>query len=175
MGDFKLLVDYYPFNKGSFHVTGGFFLGKSILANAYNTSPVVSDEKHANGNYKYWGTSGPELGTGLKSYTVVSDKQGNINADAKVNSFKPYLGIGFGNPVPKKALNVSFDFGVQFWGKPSLWTVLSDNDGQGYQKVDRNRILNDEDYCEDIKDGLKIAEKIFVYPVLTVRLNGRIF
>ena len=175
IGDFKLLADWYPSATGSFHVTAGFFIGRSKLVKAYNTSPLVSDEKNSLGEYKYWGAAGPELGNGAASYTVVSDAYGNINADVKVNSFKPYIGIGVGRAVPTNRLNVSFDFGVQFWGKPSLWKNISDNDGNGYRKVDRDKIVNDEDYCDDIKDGLKIAEKVIVYPVLTVRLNGRIF
>ena len=178
MGDFRLLADYYPSATGSFHITAGFFIGRGTLVKAYNTSPVVSDEKNSLGEYKYWGSSGPELGKApWDIYTVVSDNNGNIKADVKVNSFKPYLGIGVGRAVPTNRLNVSFDFGVQFWGKPSLWTTMKDaysTEGD-YQKVDRKKIINDEDYCDDIKDGLKIAEKIFVYPVLTVRLNGKIF
>jgi hypothetical protein len=111
----------------------------------------------------------------MKTYTVVSDNQGNISADLKVNSFKPYIGIGVGRAIPTNRLNVSFDFGVQFWGRPSVWAYISDNDGKSYRKADRDMITNDEDYCNDIKDVLKTAEKVIVYPVLTVRLNGRIF
>lgn len=175
MADWKLLADWYPFRNSTFHLTAGFFVGKSKLLDAHNISPVVSDEKNSLGEYMYWGTSGPELGSGLNTYTVVSDENGNITADVKVNSFKPYIGIGWGRPIPKKDLNVSFDFGVQFWGKPGLYTKISDNDGQSYRKVDRNRITNDQDYCDDIRDAIKTAQKIVVYPTLTVRLSGKIF
>ena len=150
-------------------MTGGFFLGKSILANAYNTSPVVSDEKHANGNYKYWGTSGPELGTGLKSYTVVSDKQGNINADAKVNSFKPYLGVGFGRAVPKGRIGFSFDLGVQFWGTPGVYAGVKDDFGNFHEKkLEKGDVKND-----DTDKFFDTMSKIVVYPVLSFRLSGR--
>ncbi len=167
MGDFKLLADIYPTKKTQFHFTAGFFVGKSKLASATTTNHFL--------NKTYWGNSGPELGTALNTYTVVSDAEGHVNLDLKVNSFKPYIGIGFGRPVPSKRLNVSFDFGVQFWGKPALWTNIDDNDGTEFRKVERDRILNTQDYCDDIRDGLEIMEKVVVYPVLTVRLNGRIF
>lgn len=174
MGDLKLLVDAYPFKESSFHVTAGFFIGKSKFITAHTTNHFI--------NEGYWGNSGPELGDlkdplHPKTYTVVSDNEGAINVDLKVNSFKPYLGIGFGRPIPKSRLDVSFDFGVQFWGKPELWTKMKGNslEDSGYQKVDRDRIVNTQDYCDDIRDGMKIMEKVIVYPVLTLRLNGRIF
>ncbi|MBQ9645079.1 MAG: hypothetical protein IJV24_01815 [Prevotella sp.] len=167
MGDFKLLLDYYPFKKGTFRVTAGAYIGSSKLATVKTTNHFI--------NQGYWGNSGPELGNASQTYTVVSDAEGHVNVDAKVGSFKPYLGIGVGRAVPKKNLNVCFDFGVQFWGKPAAWTLIDDNVGSAFRKVDKDRILSDKDYCQDIRDGLKTAEKIFVYPVLTVRLNGRIF
>jgi len=167
MGDLKLLVDAYPSKKSSFHFTAGFYLGKSTMLKANNTSTFI--------NKSYWGNSGPELGTTSSTYTVVSDPNGNINAEMRINSFKPYIGVGFGRAVPKNRLNVSFDFGVQFWGKPSLWTTISDDYGKEFRKVERDRITNTQDYCDDIRDGLEIMEKVIVYPVMTVRLNGRIF
>jgi hypothetical protein len=47
--------------------------------------------------------------------------------------------------------------------------------GTSYQKVDKDKILSTEDYCDDIRDGIKTGEKIIAYPVLTLRVNGRIF
>ena len=44
-----------------------------------------------------------------------------------------------------------------------------------YRKVSKNRITNpDKDY-QDVKDAVKTIEKIGVYPVLKLRINGRIF
>ena len=167
MGDFKLLFDYFPSSTGLFHITAGAYIGKSQLAKATTTNTFI--------NSTYWGNSGPELGSASQTYTVVSDNEGRINAEAKVNSFKPYIGIGVGRAVPTNRLNVSFDFGVQFWGKPELWTNIDDNFGTQYRKVETDKILGTQDYCKDIKDALDIVDKVIVYPVLTVRLNGRIF
>ncbi|MBR1484574.1 MAG: hypothetical protein IJ612_02640 [Prevotella sp.] len=167
MGDLKLLVDYYPLKKSSFHVTAGAYIGKSKLATAYSTNHFL--------NQGYWGNSGPEMGSASQTYTIVSDPDGSVTADVKVNSFKPYLGIGFGRAVPNNRISVCFDFGVQFWGKPSLWTKIDDNLGTEYRKVEKSRILSQQDWCSDVIDALDIAEKIIVYPVLTLRVNGRIF
>lgn len=168
MNDFKLLVDVYPFKQSGFHLTAGAYIGSSKLIEAKSVDHFI--------NESYWGIAGPELGSGSNTYTVVSDDQGVIHADVKVNSFKPYLGIGFGRAVPKGRVACSFDMGVQFWGKPAAWTTISDDYGNSYQKVDRNRITNDsESAYEDIRDGIKTAEKIFIYPTLTFRICGRIF
>lgn len=168
MGDFKLLVDVYPFKSSSFRLTAGAYIGQSKLVQAKSLDHFI--------NERYWGNSGPELGTATNTYTVVSDNSGVINVDLKVNSFKPYIGFGFGRAVPKGRVGVCFDMGVQFWGKPGVYTNISDNYGNGYQRVERKRITNDsESAYEDIRDGIKIGEKVFGYPVITLRINGRIF
>ena len=167
MGDLKLLFDLYPSKKSSFRFTAGAYIGNSKLVTAKSTNHFI--------NKGYWGNSGPELGNGTNTYTVVSDKNGAINADLKTNSFKPYLGLGFGRAIPKNRVSVSFEFGVQFWGTPGLWTDIDDNVGTKYRKIEKDRILSKQDWCDDFKDGLDIMEKVIVYPVLSLRLNGRIF
>lgn len=167
IGDLKLLLDYYPQKNRAFHFTVGAYIGSSKVASAVTTNHFI--------NQKYWGNSGPELGNSSNTYTVVSEPDGSVKADVKVNSFKPYVGLGFGRAVPNKNLSVCVDLGVQFWGKPSLWTKIDDNIGTEYRKVEKSKILSKQSYCEDIVDALDKAEKFIVYPVLTVRLNGRIF
>ena len=167
MGDFKLLLDFYPIKNNGFHLTAGAYVGNKTLAKANTTNHFI--------NQDYWGTSGPELGNASNTYTVVSDAQGVIHAEARVKSFKPYVGFGFGRAVPKSRVNVTCDFGVQFWGKPALWTNIDDNLGTEFRKVEKDRILSQQSYCDDIKDALDIVEKVIVYPVLTVLINGLIF
>lgn len=174
MSDFHLLFDYYPFKTSTFRITAGAYIGKSKLLEAENTHPFVKEAQ--------WGSAGLELGTGSDTYTVVSDANtGDVHADLKVNSFKPYIGIGFGRAVPKHRVGVQFDLGVQFWGKPEVWTNINSFDSNEgmfvtkYQKVDKDRITNPKDDYQDVKDAIKIIEKFSVYPVLTLRINGRIF
>jgi len=41
--------------------------------------------------------------------------------------------------------------------------------------VNTNRITNMKDDYQDIKDIIQDVKKINVYPVLNIRINGRIF
>ncbi len=167
MGDFNLLFDYYPFQTSTFRITAGAYFGKEKFVEATNANVFLKQSA--------WGNKGLELGTGAAPYTMVSDAQGNVKANVKVNSFKPYIGIGFGRAVPKHNIGMQFDLGVQFWGKPEVWTTINDEWGVSkYQKVDKDRITNpDKDY-QDVKDAVKLIEKLSVYPVLSFRLVGRI-
>ena len=97
----------------------------------------------------------------------------------KVNAFKPYVGIGFGRAVTKHRVGVQFDLGVQFVGRPGMFGNVKyfDYDAGDFvtrtERLERGRITNDE--YEDIDDAIRIMEKFRVYPVLKIRVNGRIF
>ena len=175
--DFKLLFDWYPFKTSSFHATAGFFVGGSTLVDVYNKEEFI--------NPGYYGNAGIELGDATKGpeyrYTMVTDQSGNVKAEVKVNSFKPYLGVGFGRAVPKGRIGVQFDLGVQFWGRPEVLGNMNYVDRQTgevvtrYEKIKKNRIINENKDYQDLKDAVKTIEKIGVYPVLNIRINGRLF
>ena len=44
-----------------------------------------------------------------------------------------------------------------------------------YEKINKNRIISQNKDYQDLKDAIKTIEKIGVYPVLNIRINGRIF
>lgn len=162
--DVKLLADFYPIKKSSFHITVGAFIGNGDIATVTNTSMFIKDPK------KYG-----KLGLKMGDYRLTSDKNGYAYADVKVNSFKPYVGIGFGRAVPKKSrVSVSFDLGVKFWGKPGLGADTKDDWGNEFYHKFTYSDLNEDDY-EDVRDAFEIAEKVIVFPVLNIRINGRIF
>lgn len=176
MGDFHLLADYYPFKKSSFHLTAGAYIGRRNIVSVYNTEPFVKEG--------YWGNAGIEMGTTdniYSQYTFTTDDKGEALVEMKTNCFKPYVGIGFGRAVTKRRVCVQFDLGVQFCGKPEAWTNVKYFDYEqgdyvtGYQKIDRNRITNPGKDYQDVRDAMKTAEKYRVYPILKVRVNGRIF
>lgn len=180
MGDFKLLVDWYPFRTSSFHATAGFFIGRSTVVKIDNKEPFVKD------NYK--GVAGIELGVYDPSnpqsesrYTLMTDPNGDIKGELEVNAFKPYLGVGFGRAVPKGRIGVQFDLGIQFWGKPELKANMNYVDREtgenvtNFEPVKRGRITNPDSDYQDLKDAVKTIQKIRVYPVLNIRINGRIF
>lgn len=170
--DFKLLVDWYPFKKSSFHATAGFYIGGSKLVDIYNKAPFVKSD--------YYGLAGINLGNDDFPYSMYADQNGDVKAELKVNAFKPYLGIGFGRAVPKGRIGVQFDLGVQFWGRPEvLGNMHYQNGAEGivtrYEKIHQNWILNEKKDYQDLRDAVKTIEKIGVYPVLNIRINGRLF
>ena len=146
-GDVNLLFDAYPFPKYTFHVTAGFFYGKEKALKLQNTNPVK-------------GVGGLEVG----DYLIGFDRDGFAHGAVHVNKFKPYLGIGFGHAVPRKRVGVSFDMGVQFWGKPGVYGQTNG----GWQKLEGRNVDDEGDKFVDI------VSRISVYPVLTLRFNGRI-
>ena len=91
------------------------------------------------------------------------DDQGNANAYIQVNNIRPYVGLGFGRAVPKSHINCQFDIGLQFWGHPKVYDGVT-----GQQLI-----------AEDTKgeDGglLKVISDVTVFPVISLRLSGRIF
>ena len=163
--DAKILLDFYPAPHGIFRITAGAFIGSSRLLTARNTTEFLARED--------WGVTGVKLG----EYRVMSDKNGNVKADVRVNAFKPYLGIGIGRSVPRnKRVGVMADLGVQFWGKPGVWANAKDDWGDAhYTRLEKEYFTGDDDASCDAKDAIKFMEKVRVYPVLSVRICGRIF
>lgn len=100
------------------------------------------------------------IGYELGDYLLTPDENGNVSAEIKTASFKPYIGLGFGRAVPKKRIGFMFEAGVQFWGSPKLYCNGDE--------------LTEEDF--DGEDGglMKTLSKITVYPVINFRLCGRI-
>ena len=167
----KLLFDYYPFKKSSFHLTAGAFFGTSEIVKVHNTSPILKNQAD-------YGTAGLILGSGDKEYQLTTDKDGNAVIKAKVNGFKPYLGLGFGRAVQKNhRFGVSFDMGVQFWGTPGVYADAKKNDAFSQMEKDHHFKYKDlaDDDDKDLRDAVKNIEKITICPVLNIRLTYRIF
>ena len=98
-------------------------------------------------------------------YIMTPDKEGMVRANAYVNSFRPYLGFGYGGPIAgSKRLSVSFDAGVLVWGKPKIIT----HDG-----VDlASEVTNIKGKVGDYVD---VMRSFRVYPVVEVKLTYKIF
>lgn len=162
------LFDIFPLTHlTSFHVTvGGYFGGEKVI-DAYNTDHQedlrdIYLYNHRLDKYSQVPVSEGKIGAVLGDYFIEPDKDGNIAASIKVNKFRPYVGLGFGRIVPKSRINCLFDLGVQFWGHPQVW-----ND------TDNIRLTDDK---LNGSDGgvIKTISKISIYPVLSIKLVGRI-
>ena len=95
---------------------------------------------------------------GYYGYLVPTSAEGSFNAHMLTNRFRPYLGFGFGRAVPgARRLNVQLDLGVQFWGRPRLYDGIT------------GKRLTQVAYKSQASFGRNT-----VYPVITIRLAGRI-
>ena len=182
-----ILIDIHPF-KTSFHLTLGAYFGKDEIIdvynkesgflkpiNAYNEAIINANSPSADPGVKQVVNQynlkmiGGELG----DYFVTPNpaENGDVRAYAKVKSFRPYVGLGFGRAVPKKRIGCQFDLGVQFWGKPEIYVPTYDKAAKTYQyeKIDGDKA------GDDAGKVLKTISKVSVYPVLNFRLVGRIF
>ena len=154
MSDYKLLADIYPFKHSSFHLTGGFYAGLPNLGTAYNKEKL--DVKTG---------EGLEIG-GL---FIRPDENDLVKLRLQVNSFKPYVGLGFGRPISSKhKVSAAFDLGVMFWGKPKIKVYSPDED----QWI---RVTKEDIDDEDFHDGVNKLEKFTVYPVLNFRIYYNVF
>ncbi len=101
-------------------------------------------------------------------YVMEADAEsGMVKVRAKSNSFKPYLGFGYGGKLMKSREDwqVSFDAGMMFWGgTPSLIT----HDGTNLTK-------DVENISGKVGDWVDFLGGIKVYPVLQVRFTKTIF
>ncbi|MCM1313245.1 MAG: hypothetical protein NC206_07285 [Bacteroides sp.] len=142
----KLLIDFYPARTKTFHLTVGAYFGSSKIFDIYNKDEgALTDFK----------------GLHIGDYMLMPDENGNIDAQIKTSSFKPYVGIGFGRSVAKrKDLSFQCDMGVQFWGKPKLYC--------NGEQIESSSFDDDGDF-------LDIMSNIRVYPVISFRLSGKIF
>lgn len=135
----------------SFHVSVGGYFGGNKLVKINGFSQELADYSAATGN-----TGSVVIG----DYLIPTDGKGNVRGGLKVNSFRPYFGIGFGNAIPGRLVNFAVDLGIQIEGKPELYT--------DYGVIDASAV-------EDNNTFNKIRKALSVYPVLNFRVNFKTF
>ena len=157
---FHAKANIYPFGGNSkFFVAAGFAVGGAKLAKLSGHS-----EDLAQFIKQYPGHEDDILnlvGAELSDYNIKFDKNGDINADLRCNSFRPYLGLGFGRVVPKNRLGFRWEIGCQYMGKLKVY--------QNGAEVDVRNSMG-----EDGGDIADIVDKIQFYPVLKLHIVGRI-
>lgn len=147
-GSFKrvqgsVIFNVYPLPVGSFYVAAGAYFGGSDLLKITGTSddPALKEGDVYIGDY------------------LVPLKNGRVDGGLKVQSFRPYLGIGWGRPVPNHRLNFGVELGVQFHGTPKIYSKNGE--------IDMSELDNDDDFQE-------IINKVKIWPVLKFTLSGKI-
>lgn len=142
----QILFNIYPFTHGAFHVTAGAYFGAPELLKIDGYSADLA-------------ALGSNAGVVIGDYTIPV-VNGHVSGGVRVNSFRPYLGIGWGRAVSDNRLNFNIDLGVQFHGKPHLYTNAGEIEVSSF---------------EDDNDIQKIMDAVKVYPTLTFRLGFRAF
>lgn len=165
----KLLFDIYTSKNSMFHFTIGAYFGSSTIAKGRCAEKAIAAIELYNQDIKN-GLIEPEDGyedgfhIDMEGYKIGTN-QGRAQLYAKVNSVRPYIGIGVGRTVPRHRFGCKFDFGVQFWGKPRLYDKYNN---------DHEITKSEPGISKDFKDGLDIANKVTVYPTLKFSVFGRI-
>ena len=102
-----------------------------------------------------------------EAYRMEPDEHSMVTARVKTNSFKPYLGFGYGGRLLKKSdkYGISFDAGLMFWGgTPDVIT----HDGTNLTK-------DVQDISGKVGDYVDLIKGVKAYPVLNLRITRRLF
>jgi hypothetical protein len=141
---FSALVDFFPGNRGSFHLTGGIMTDPAKIDGT--GKPTSSGTFKINGN------------------TYTSAQVGTLTGNIKFPSVGPYLGLGFGTPARNGgALKFLFDLGVVV-GKPKF--TLSSTGAAANPGLAADLTAQEKTTQNDL-------DKLKVYPVLSFGLAYR--
>jgi hypothetical protein len=122
-----VFVDFFPFPSSfPFHLTAGVFAGAPQII-------TVS------------GTPGAGEIIEIGDITIDPGAEGKVKAALKVNSVKPYLGLGFGRSVPRSNVGFKCELGAMYQGTPQIKAVTGKLiEGPANAKLnDFNKFLKD--------------------------------
>lgn len=151
--DFK--ANFYPFgSRNSLFIAAGFSFGGKKIAKLTGHSDAIQDA------IAQYPQLADQIYAEIDKYDIKFDANGDVKGDARVNAFRPYLGLGYGRLVTKHRVGFRFELGCQFMGKIKVY--------QNGKEVVADE-MNDAD-----DDVSKFIDKFKVYPVLKLTLNTRI-
>ena len=108
----RLLVDYFPSETGSFHISAGVYaFTKPGIVNARTADPLPIPES----NYA-------RTFVELNGKYITTDPKGYLSADVRAGTLpvKPYLGIGFGRVMESRRVSLTVDLGAIYCGSLDL-------------------------------------------------------
>lgn len=143
LGSAGTLLDIYPFG-GGFRLSGGLRLN-------FNRADLSG---RSNGGFEIGGT------------TYTADELGTLDGGVDFNTFAPYLGLGYGGTFLDGALELAFDAGAMYHGRPEV--SLSASDGSLSDDPALQADLEEE--RQAIEDDL---EAFRFYPVVGLALTYR--
>lgn len=150
-----LLFDFTPFRRGksSFYITLGAYFGSSkLLKLSGQLDPAQLADLEAQGIHI------TDIPVNIGSSEVMLNADGSMNASLKVWAVKPYVGLGFGRPIPKRRVGFRGEIGAAFIGKPKV-------ESANVRDIDSNG---------EIGTINKILGKVIVYPNISLTLTVRL-
>ncbi len=172
----KLMFEYYPFRKSSFHITAGayFGMGDNFLSATVSADDAFWSEYGALAaevdalNAEYRGTPGyveyslPGIRFSLGDRTFeLAEQDGGASLEARLDiaRVRPYLGLGFGRSVPRGNIGFQLDLGVWYHGVPAL--VSSSETAFDPSAV-------------SLTGDISLLDRLVLYPQLSIRLIYKI-
>ena len=156
MMNYKVLMNIYPFKKAGLHLTAGFYYGNDKLVTASTQMPqefLDAANKVSDLDFEFAETNNAFL---------EAAPDGAFDVYVKTKKMKPYVGVGFGRAVPKRRLGLNLDFGFMFHGTPEI----------GSSNPEFAKAVNDMLAEEELTEAFNQFD---IYPVLSIRLIGRLF
>lgn len=120
--------------------------------------PAIADKIH-----EFVGKYG-HMGFQLGDYWLTPDENNMVKANAHTNSFKPYLGFGYGNATPKagKRYGYMLECGMMFWGgSPNVDCYGTD--------------LTKMHVKGNVGNYINLIKGFAVFPVINLRITSRLF
>ena len=124
--NFYVLGEVHPFKNQPFYFSAGLFAGSQNFVHFSNTNEgalgYLYDANLKVEDYnRIYHTNYPPIGLEFGDYVFTADEHGNIDVRMKTNAVKPYIGIGFGQMLPKThRVSLAVDAGLLFWGTPKF-------------------------------------------------------
>lgn len=149
-----ILFDFVPFRHGnsSFFITAGLYFGSGKLI---TVSGRFDDRTMA--ELKSCGVDITKIPVEIGDVKVMMNSDGSVGADLKVRSVKPYVGLGFGRPIPRRRVGFRFELGALFHGSP---------------KVVSNNLLKENP--DELNDVNKFLKNFNIYPQLNFQVTVRL-
>lgn len=159
-----------------------------VLDNPYyvdtdNGQELVTYRTDANGRVKKAGElkyrKGEVIRRAGETLRFVPDENNSITAAARVNKFRPYLGVGIDTPITKdKRTCVGLDAGVMFWGgRPSVdISTPVGVDAEGNKVYTTVNLVEDvNDLPSNVERYVNSVKKYTVFPEISLRISQRLW
>lgn len=165
MGEMPSLLAVNIYNNFYDYIMSDDAIDKPIFGGTYLDPFMVDDLREDLADDGYMGIHVGDYKDG-RPYMMQPDSDGMVKVNAFVNSFKPYVGLGYtGEFGAEKKWKLDVDCGMMMWGgTPSLYT----HDGTNLSKEVINIKGKPGDYVKLMK-GFK------VYPIVSVSISYKFF